>query len=48
MAAMWGNVFGPIVEDTKEHNFETACVRILKTEQAKVDKSECNLIQKDF
>ena len=43
MAAMWGNVFGPIVEDTKEHNFETACVRILKTEQAKVDKSECNL-----
>ena len=48
MAAMWGNVFGPIVEDTKEHNFETACVRILKTEQAKVDKSECNLIQRDF
>ena len=48
MAAMWGNVFGPIVEDTKEHNFETACVRILKTEQAKLDKSESNLIQRDF
>jgi hypothetical protein len=48
MAAMWGNVFGPIVEDTKEHNFETACIRILKTEDAKVDRSECNLIQKDF
>ena len=42
-----GNVFPAIVEDTKEHNFETA-FRILKTEQAKVDKSECNLIQKDF
>ena len=33
MAAMWGNVYGPIVEDTKDHMFETACVRIIKDEQ---------------
>tara|TARA_R100000152_G_C6753895_1_gene177647 strand:+ start:163 stop:1341 length:1179 start_codon:yes stop_codon:yes gene_type:complete len=33
MAAMWGNVHGPIVEDTKDHMFETACVRIIKDEQ---------------
>ena len=32
MAAMWGNVFGPIVEDTKNHNFVTACYRIIKDE----------------
>ena len=26
MAAMWGNVYGPIVEDTKDYMFETACL----------------------
>ena len=45
MAAMWGNVFGPIVEDTKEHNYETACVNILKVEKNKTDE---NLLTKPF
>ena len=45
MAAMWGNVFGPIVEDTKEHNYETACVNILKIEK---EKTEENLLTKPF
>ena len=45
MAAMWGNVYGPIVEDTKEHNYETACVNILSVEQEKTDE---NLLTKDF
>ena len=45
MAAMWGNVFGPIVEDTKEHNYETACVNILKVEK---NKTEENLLTKPF
>lgn len=39
MAAMWGNVYGPIVEDTKEHNYETACVKILKVEKEKSDEN---------
>ena len=45
MAAMWGNVFGPIVEDTKEHNYETACVNILNVEK---EKTEENLLTKPF
>ena len=45
MAAMWGNVYGPIVEDTKEHNYETACVNILKVEQEKTSE---NLLTKPF
>lgn len=45
MAAMWGNVYGPIVEDTKEHNYETACVNILSVEQEKTDE---NLLTKSF
>lgn len=37
MAAMWGNVFGPIVEDTKDHNFVTACYRIITDELSRSD-----------
>lgn len=35
MAAMWGNVYGPIVEDTKDYMFETACVNIIKVEESR-------------
>jgi len=38
MAAMWGNVYGPIVEDTKDYMFETACVRIIKNENGRHDE----------
>jgi hypothetical protein len=38
MAAMWGNVYGPIVEDTKDYMFETACVRIIKIENGRHDE----------
>ena len=56
MAAMWGNVHGPIVEDTKDHMFETACKRIIDDEQGDNSKRplyglephENNLIDKDF
>lgn len=38
MAAMWGNVYGPIVEDTKDYMFETSCVRIIKNENGRHDE----------
>jgi hypothetical protein len=45
MAAMWGNVFGPIVEDTKDYMFETACVSIIRDE---VDNHEEDLLTRPF
>ena len=56
MAAMWGNVHGPIVEDTKDHMFETACKRIIDDEQGDDSKRPLyglephdeNLIDKNF
>jgi len=39
IAAMWGNVYGPIVEDTKDYMFEKACVRIIKDERERDDFS---------
>ena len=33
IASMWGNVFGPIPEDTKDHNFESTLVSILRDEK---------------
>jgi len=45
MAAMWGNVFGPIVEDTKDYMFETACVSIIRDE---IDKHEEDLLTRPF
>ena len=38
MAAMWGNVYGPIVEDTKDYMFETACINIIKAEESRIDE----------
>lgn len=37
MASMWGNVYGPIADDTKDHQFENTIVRILKNESKKLD-----------
>ena len=45
MAAMWGNVFGPIVEDTKDYMFETAGVNILKDEK---ERAEEDLLTRPF
>ena len=32
MASMWGNVYGPQTDDTKDHQFEGAIINILKRE----------------
>ena len=40
MAAMWGNVFGPIAEDTKDYMFVTACVSIIRDEIERHDDSD--------
>lgn len=45
MAAMWGNVYGPIVEDTKDYMFETSCVRIIKSENERHDE---DLLTRNF
>ena len=37
MASMWGNVYGPIADDTKDHQFENTIVRILKNEAKRLD-----------
>lgn len=37
MASMWGNVYGPISDDTKDHQFENTIVRILKNEAKRLD-----------
>jgi len=37
MASMWGNVYGPIADDTKDHQFENTIVRILKAEAKRLD-----------
>ena len=49
MAAMWGNVFGPIVEDTKDYMFETACVHIIREELEREDiEHEEDLLTRSF
>lgn len=45
MAAMWGNVYGPIAEDTKDYMFETACVHIIRDE---LDRHEEDLLTRVF
>ena len=46
MAAMWGNVYGPIVEDTKDYQFETACVNIIEAEKDRHE--DFDLITRSF
>ena len=38
MAAMWGNVYGPTKDDTKDHQFEGAAINILKREAKELNK----------
>jgi len=45
MAAMWGNVYGPISEDTKDYMFETACVHIIRNE---IDRHDEDLLTRTF
>ena len=45
MAAMYGNVYGPIAEDTKDYQFQTACVHILKCEH---DRHEEDILTRPF
>lgn len=45
MGAMWGNVYGPTKDDTKDHMFEIACASILKDEN---NLHEEDLLTRDF
>ena len=40
MAAMWGNVYGPTVDDTKDHQFAGAITKILRQEQVFLNASK--------
>lgn len=45
IAAMWGNVYGPTKDDTKDYMFEIACASILKEERP---NQEEDLLTRDF
>ena len=47
MASMWGNVYGPQSDDTKDHQFEGATTNILKREATKLNKKIHSLYTKD-
>ena len=47
IAAMWGNVYGPVVDDTKDYMFETACVSIIRDE-IENDNVEEDLLTRPF
>ena len=47
IAAMWGNVFGPIVEDTKDHMYVTAVSYILTIESKRDVFADFELITRD-
>ena len=40
MAAMWGNVYGPIADDTKDHQFVGSITKILRQEQVLLSASK--------
>tara|TARA_B100001113_G_scaffold346497_1_gene337511 strand:+ start:190 stop:1395 length:1206 start_codon:yes stop_codon:yes gene_type:complete len=40
MAAMWGNVYGPISDDTKDHQFVGSITKILRQEQVFLSASK--------
>jgi len=46
MASMWGNVYGPISDDTKDHQFIGAIVKILRLEEKRYDDPVHNLFTK--
>jgi len=37
MASMWGNVYGPIADDTKDHQFEGTIIKILRLEAKRLE-----------
>ena len=43
MASMWGNVYGPIADDTRDHQFENTIIKILKAEVKRLDTDIHNL-----
>lgn len=45
IASMYGNVYGPIPEDTKDHNYESTLVSILRDEK---DRFDHNIITRDM
>ena len=47
MASMWGNVYGPIADDTKEHQFEGTIIKILRLEVKRLDGELHNLFTVD-
>ena len=47
MASMWGNVYGPISDDTKDHQFEGTIIKILKMEEKRLDCDVHNLFTVD-
>ena len=47
IAAMWGNVYGPIVEDTKDHMYVTAVSAILSKENKREVFADFELITRD-
>ena len=48
MAAMWGNVYGPIAEDTRDHMFQTACENILDRERDRNVFEDVDLLTREF
>tara|TARA_Y100001963_G_C6724874_1_gene420922 strand:- start:39 stop:1211 length:1173 start_codon:yes stop_codon:yes gene_type:complete len=47
MASMWGNVYGPIPDDTKDHQFENTIIRILRLEEKRLDSEVHSLFTRD-
>lgn len=47
IASMYGNVHGPIADDTKDHQFENTIVKILKAEAKRLDVDVHNLFSVD-
>ena len=47
MASMWGNVFGPNKDDTKDHQFENTIVNILTEEAKRLDVDTITLFSLD-
>ncbi len=47
MASMWGNVYGGIADDTKDHQFEGTIVKILKLEAERLNTDVHNLFTVD-
>ena len=45
LAAMYGNVYGPIADDTRDYMFETACIHILNREK---ERHDVNLLTRSF